>query len=78
MAEILEFGENPDRKVHRLIGVRRFMNPEDKKHAHFGNAKSEIPTRWKAPLWGQLTSFHHIGGRESELREFRGKEPIGI
>jgi hypothetical protein len=29
-------------------------------------------------MWGQLTSLRHIGGRESELREFQGKEPIGI
>jgi hypothetical protein len=78
VVEILEFGENPDRKVHRLNGVRRFMNLEDKKHAHFGTVKSKISTRWKAPLWVHLTSFHHIGGRESELREFQGKEPIGI
>jgi hypothetical protein len=75
VAEIREFGKNPDRRVHRHFRIRRFMNPEDRKHAHFGTAKSETPTRWKAPLWGQLTSFHHIGGRESNFGSSEGKNP---
>jgi hypothetical protein len=61
VATIEAFGKNPDRRVHRHIEIRRFANPEDKAFAHFGNGSSEIPKRWKAPLWGQLTSHRIIG-----------------
>jgi hypothetical protein len=62
VAEILEFGENPDRKVHRLIGVRHFANPEDRRPAHFGNGSSEIAKRWKARK--------RIAVRDIGIREF--------
>jgi hypothetical protein len=45
VVEIQESGENLDRKFHWLIGVRRFMNPKDRRPAHFGNESSEIVKR---------------------------------
>jgi hypothetical protein len=43
-------------KVHRHIGIWQIANPEDKKHKHFGTAKSEIPTGGKFSFGAQLTS----------------------
>jgi hypothetical protein len=48
VAKIQEFGKNPDRKVHRHIGVRHFANPEDRRPANFGNEISKIVKRWEA------------------------------
>jgi hypothetical protein len=63
VAKILEFRENPDRRVHRLIGVRNFANPEDRRPTHFENRNSKIAKRWKA----QKT----IAVRDIEIQEFR-------
>jgi hypothetical protein len=64
--------------IHPHFEIRHFANPEDRKHTQFRTTKSKTPIRWKAPVWGRLMSFQHIAGQESELREFRGKEPIRL
>jgi hypothetical protein len=63
MEKIQEFGKNPDRKVHRHIRVRHFMNPEDKRPAHFRNESSKIAKRWEAR---KRITLWDIG-----IREFR-------
>jgi hypothetical protein len=63
VAEILEFRENPDRKVHRLIGVWHFANPEDRRPMHFGNRSSKIAKRWK--------TRKRIAVQDIGIREFR-------
>jgi hypothetical protein len=58
------------------VRVRRFTNPEDRKHLHFGTAKSEILIRRKAPLWGLADVIS--SQREVKNRNFgspMGKNP---
>jgi hypothetical protein len=57
-------------RVHRHIGIRQIVNPEDKKHEHFGTPKSEIPTGGKLRRGAQLTSSRQnrgIGNLHSEI-----------
>jgi hypothetical protein len=42
-------------------GVRHFTDPEDRKHLHFGIAKSEIPKGGKFRYGAQLTSSRRNG-----------------
>jgi hypothetical protein len=67
MVEIQESRKNSNRRVHRHFRIQSFTNREDRKHAHFGTAKSKTPIRWKYSLWGLLMSFYHIEGRKSKL-----------
>jgi hypothetical protein len=52
-------------RVNWHIGIRRFTNPEDKKHEHFGTENSEIPTGGKLRFGAQTDVISSKQGIEN-------------
>jgi hypothetical protein len=74
VAEIEAFGKNPDKRVHRLFGIRHFADLGDKRSGTLNIAKSrrEIPT---VRLLGHVAAINDIG-KSPETKHTIGESAI--
>jgi hypothetical protein len=62
VAEIEAFGKSPNKRVHRLFGIRHFADPGDKRSGthHIAKSRGEITTILPSIICAQVKSFEYI------------------